>query len=286
MVSRNITFQTCGNTTLALAVLLSTLLLSACIVRVAYNNADWLLVWQLDNSFDLTRPQKEFLKGRLDDHLRWHRETQLAKTIAFLRDTQAAVAEGITKNKLEDTLAGFATLRNTLVAHLADDSAEFFAQVSDEQLEYLQNTLKKSNKEWEKRLALPPRKRSAERTERILKIVTDWTGDLSEAQEQQLTASIERLPEVLEIWLAHTKERQRQFVELVRAARTDRVAASRAFITWIAAENAPPELVAHRAAVHELIMEIDRQCTPKQRDHAVRKLQNWVDDLQLALTQA
>ena len=271
--------------TLVLAILLSTLLLSACMVRVAYNNADWLLAWQLDSSFDLTRSQKDFLKGPLGDHLRWHRETELTKTIAFLHDTQAAVAGGITKNKLEDTVAEFTTLRNTLATHLADDSAEFFAQVSDEQVEYLQNTLKKSNKDWEKRLALPPRKRSAERTERILDIVTDWIGPLSSAQEQQLTPSIESIPDVLEIWLTQTKVRQHQFAELVRAARADRAAARNAFIAWIGAEDMPAELAAHRTAMYDLIIEIDRQCTQKQREHAVRKLQNWIDDLQLALAQ-
>ena len=168
---------------------------------------------------------------------------------------------------------------------MADDSAEFFAQVSDEQLEYLQDTLKKSNKAWEKRLALAPHKRSAERTERILDIVTDWIGPLSDAQTRQLTPSIERLPDVLEIWLAHTKERQRQFVELVRAARTDRAAASGAFTAWISTEDVPPELIAHRTAVYELIIEIDRQSTQTQRSHAIRKLQSWIDDLQLAVTQ-
>ena len=270
---------------LALALLLSTLLLSACLVRVAYNNADWLLVWQLDSSFDLSRPQKEFLSARLHEHLRWHRETELDKTIAFLRRTQDAAADGVTKIELENAVADFSSLRNSLATQLAADSAEFFAQVSDEQLLYLEKSLKKSNKDWEKRVRLPPRERSADRTERVLDIVTDWIGPLSSAQEQQLTPSIEHIPDVLEIWLTHTKERQRQFVELVRAAREDRAAASRAFITWVSAETTAPELTAHRATVYDLILEIDALCTQKQHEHFNRKLQGWIDDLQLARTQ-
>jgi len=268
-----------------LATLLGTLLLSACLLRVAYNNADWLLVWQLDSSFDLTRPQKEFLSARLHEHLRWHRETELDKTIAYLRRTQAAAADGATKNEIEDAVAGFATLRNSLATQLAADSAEFFAQVSDEQLAYLQKSLKKANKDSEKRVKLPPGERSAERTERVLDIVTDWIGPLSSAQQQQLTPSIERIPDVLEIWLTHTKERQRQFVELVGAARDDRAAASRAFVAWISAETTAPELNTHRAAVYDLILEIDALCTEKQREHFNRKLQDWIDDLQRARAQ-
>lgn len=277
--------MTCPRSLPALAILLSTLLLSACLVRVAYNNADWLLVWRLDDSFDLTGSQEDFLNARLREHLRWHRATELAKTITFLRNTQIAATDGLIRSELEGALAEFAILRNSLASRLAADSAEFFAQVSDAQLEYLQNSLKKTNKDWEKRLALPPHKRSADRTERILEIVTDWIGPLSNAQEQQLAPAIEHLPDVLEIWLAHRKERQRQFVELVRAARADRTAASRAFVAWIAAEPTSPEFHAHRAAVHNLALEIDALCTQKQREHFQRKLQDWIDDLQTAKDQ-
>ncbi|MBI3774369.1 MAG: hypothetical protein HY273_02240 [Gammaproteobacteria bacterium] len=270
---------------LALAILLTTLLLNACLVRVAYNNADWLLIWKLDSAFDLTSPQKDFLGAHLREQLRWHRTHELANAITFLQRTQAAAADGLTQGELEDTVAALTTLRNTLSDRLAADSAEFFAQVSDDQLEYLQKSLNKANKDWEKRANLPPNKRSAERTERILGIVTDWIGSLSGAQEKQLTQSIEHLPDVLEIWLDHTKQRQQQFVEIVRSARTDRTDASHAFVAWITAEAMPPELKIHRAAVYELILEIDKLCTPKQHEYFNRKLQGWIDDLQLALTQ-
>ena len=272
-------------TKLVVVLLLGTLLLSACMVRLAYNNADWLLMWELDSSFDLTPPQKEFLNARLRQHLRWHRETELTKTIAFLRRLQTVVTGGVTPSELADAATQFATLRNRLVTQLAPDSAEFFAQVSDEQLMYLQKSLKKANKDWEKRIKLSPRERNIERTERILTIVTDWTGPLSSVQEQKITRSIERLPDVLELWLTHTKGRQQQFVELVRSARADRTVASSAFVTWITAETDAPELAAHRAAMYELIIEIDRLCTKVQHDHVVHKLQNWIDDLQLALAQ-
>ncbi len=268
-----------------LSLLLGTLLLSACLVRMAYNNADWLLIWKIDDAIDLNAAQKDFLITHLKEHLRWHRETELEKTIAFLNRTQIAAASGVSKFKIEGALAEYAQLRNALAVHGAADSAEFFAQISDEQVDKLQKSLQKSNKDWERRAKLPARPRSADRTERILDMITDWTGSLSSTQERQLTLSIEHLPDVLDIWLAHTKERQQQFVEIVRSARTDRAAASQALVTWITAETLPPQLAAHRSAVYDLIIEVDRLCTKAQRDHAVRKLQTWIDDLQLAKAQ-
>lgn len=268
-----------------LTLLSGTLLLSACLVRIAYNNADWLLIWKIDDAIGLNTAQKDFLITHLKEHLRWHRETELEKTIAFLRRTQTAAATGVSKFKIEGALSEYAQLRNALATHGAADSAEFFAQISDEQVDNLQKSLQNSNKDWERRAKLPPRSRSADRTERVLDMITDWTGSLSSTQERQLTLSIEHLPDVLDIWLAHTKERQRQFVEIVRSARGDRAAASQALLVWITAETLPPQLAAHRSAVYDLIIEVDRLCTKAQRDHAVRKLQTWIDDLQLAKDQ-
>ena len=271
--------------TRVLAILLCALLLSACLVRAAYNNADWLLVWELDSSFDLTRPQKQFIKERVREHLRWHRETELAKTIAFLRFVQESVSDGLTNTKLQDAVATFASLRNTLATRLALDSAAFFAQVSDAQLEYLQKSFNKSNKDWERRAKMSSTERRVDRTERVLDIITDWVGPLSDAQEQKLTPAIEAIPDVQDIWLMHTKQRQRQFVELVRSARDDRATAASEFVAWIKAESAPPELNAHRTAIYQLVLDIDALCTATQHQHFNRKLQEWIDDLELAHVQ-
>ncbi len=39
---------------------------TSCTFKLAYDYADWLILWQLDHYFDLTHEQKNFLSARLD----------------------------------------------------------------------------------------------------------------------------------------------------------------------------------------------------------------------------
>jgi len=48
-----------------------------CSSKFAYNNADWLAQWYIDDYVDLSRDQNQNLDIELKSVLKWHRETQL-----------------------------------------------------------------------------------------------------------------------------------------------------------------------------------------------------------------
>jgi hypothetical protein len=51
--------------------------LQGCSSKLAYNNADWLANWYIDDYLDLTLDQNQLLSLELESVLAWHRETQL-----------------------------------------------------------------------------------------------------------------------------------------------------------------------------------------------------------------
>ncbi|CCK76965.1 conserved hypothetical protein [Oleispira antarctica RB-8] len=51
--------------------------LQGCTSKMAYNNADWLAQWYIDDYVDLSRDQNRNLDIELKSVLKWHRETQL-----------------------------------------------------------------------------------------------------------------------------------------------------------------------------------------------------------------
>lgn len=55
------------------------ILLQGCSSKFAYNNADWLSNWYLDDYLDLNADQNRILKEELISILQWHRNTQLSK---------------------------------------------------------------------------------------------------------------------------------------------------------------------------------------------------------------
>lgn len=73
-----------------LAVLLSSSLLSGCLVRFMYDWLDVYAAWKIDDYFDITRSQKSSLYSELDTIIAWHRKSELSKYSAFLREISAA----------------------------------------------------------------------------------------------------------------------------------------------------------------------------------------------------
>lgn len=257
------------------------LLASGCLVRVAYENADRLMLWEIDRYFDLTSAQSDATLDRLRAHLHWHRAQELDTTIALLRRVQQRAADNVTADEVQETFTEFDTLRRTLVERLAPDSVALFAQLNDAQITHLEEALSEANREWEERAALPPERRGKERTKRLLQVVEDWVGPLEESQEQALTRASAALPDTLDVWLAYRIERQQQFIHLVRAAREVPDAITTVLDDWIMVP-APEPFKTQRGAVREFILAVDRTMTFKQRAHFIELLQEWIDDLENA----
>ena len=93
-----------------LAGLLAALLLAACSVgRLAYNNASPVVTYMVDDYFDLSGDQENFVRqrfGRLQD---WHRASELP---AYERDLRDAIARTQRPLTIDDARWVNATLRD------------------------------------------------------------------------------------------------------------------------------------------------------------------------------
>jgi hypothetical protein len=67
---------TCLNIRLILIVI-ALLCVQGCSSKFAYNNADWLANWYIDDYLDLSADQNRILEKELESVLVWHRQTQL-----------------------------------------------------------------------------------------------------------------------------------------------------------------------------------------------------------------
>lgn len=262
-----------------LGLILFTGLLSGCVVKLAYNNLDTLIGWRIDSYFKLTPEQTRFVGRKLTEQMRWHRAEELPNTLDFFRRVQTATKDSLTAAELDELFANLNTGLSVVVTHVSADAAEFFARIDDDQIKHLENALADANEEWEERLEMPIDERREDRDERILDVVEDWIGDLDDTQRKELAAASRRIPDILEAWLNYRRERQRQFVNIVRSARIDTDIVRIALPAWVAAEQ-PPQFQAHQRAVREFILEVDKRCTPEQRAFFNDKVQDWIDDLE------
>jgi hypothetical protein len=259
-------------------------MLVACAPTFVYRHADWLILWKVDQYFDLDRQQKVFLRGRLKDLLAGHRKEALPLYERMLGEIKDKTSDGLTREEVDWAFTRYQELRADLVKRIIDDSAIFLASVSEQQLRNLERALQKENRQIEQVVEQETEKRLSQRAIETTEWLEDWLGSLTKDQKRRIREFSYGLPDILPFWLEHQKRRQQQFLQLVRTAQEAHLIAERIREWWLFPEHdASPgyqqRLQQMRTAVKEMALAIDQIVTPQQRAHAQKKLQALIDTI-------
>ena len=262
---------------LLLTVTLFLLVLVGCAAPLLYNHADWLLTWQIDRYFDLTRSQRSFVSGRLSTLLEHHRHEALPRYEDVIRQAATRIQRGLTDEDVEWAIKQYDLLRIDLLVRFAPDGAEFFRLVRDPQLPHVERALHQRLAEQEASLHEPIPTRLAARKERVLKLVREWLGPISNEQERQIAERAMAFPDTAPLIYSHQRRRNDQLMALLNLRmQQDTPDKLRA---WLIDQEADPAyLNATREFRHhlkDLVLALDRMATPIQRRHVIAKL----DDL-------
>ena len=111
--------------------------------------------WQLDNYFDLTTQQEEWIEERMRLHLEWHRKEELPSYRNFLIEVQNRAGDGLTMSELNEGYARLDQKRVHTLERLLPDTASFLAGVSPEQINTLEKKMIEENQEMEEDLESP-----------------------------------------------------------------------------------------------------------------------------------
>jgi hypothetical protein len=270
---------------LGLLLAIGALALAACsATRVAYDNADTMLRFMVPSYIDLDAAQSADLTPRIVRFHQWHRSNELPVYAALLRSASQRAARGITA---EDVAWGLANVRSRyrkFAAKAAEDAAPVLATLAPAQLAALEHKLAENNEKYAKKiLSSDDKERRRAQQKRMLERFRDFAGNLSPDQE----ARIERFA------LAHERHVALRFEERQRWQR-DCVAALK--------EQHEPQQLGRRLAemferpelrrseefiredkrwdedLGQLIVDLDRSLSPKQRARVVRRLSDYAED--------
>jgi len=259
-------------------------LVSCSATRVAYDNADTVVRFMASSYLDLDAAQSDDLTPRIVRFLQWHRSSELPVYAALLRSAGQRAAKGITA---EDVAWGLDNVRlryRRLAAKAAEDAAPVLATLAPAQLAVLERKLAGDNEKFAKKfLSSDDKERRRAQLKRMLERFRDFAGDLSSDQE----ARIERFA------LAHERHVALRFEERQRWQR-DCVAALKEqhepqeLGRRLAEMFTRPELRRSEEFVREdkrwdgdlgqLIVDLDRSLSPKQRAQVVRRLSDYAED--------
>jgi hypothetical protein len=162
--------------------------LQGCSSKLAYNNADWLANWYIDDYLDLTLDQNQLLSLELESVLEWHRKTQLPK----YKKRLLTISSDLNSLPMsEDTwlqhFNGITEFWNIARHEISLRSAKLAPLLNENQVEYLFIKLKEKN---QKRLDEVNDQSIAEyreeRFEKLEETVEDYLGSLTEKQRQAI----------------------------------------------------------------------------------------------------
>jgi len=259
--------------------------LAACsMTRVAYDNADTMLRFMVPSYIDLDAAQADDLTPRIVRFHQWHRSSELPAYAALLRSASQRAGKGITA---EDVAWGLAVVRSRyrkFAAKAAEDAAPVLATLGPAQLASLERKFAENNEKYAKKfLSSDDKERRRSQLKRMLERFRDFAGDLSPDQE----ARIERFALDHERHVAlRYEERQRWQRDCVAALKAERKPEElgRQLVEMFR----KPELRRSEEFIREdkrwdedlgqLIVDLDRSLSPKQRAHVVRRLSDYAED--------
>lgn len=261
-------------------------LLAGCgaVVRVAYNNADYAARIAAHDWFDLHGEQSSLMRAHIEDFHAWHRREELPRYGRLFGSVADRVARGLVREDVEWALASGRERYQALAAQAAAELVPVLATFTPANYTALERKLAEGNDKLVKDyIAVDPAKRDRNRFKAIVNRFEDWTGPLNDEQEALIRTFVRAGADVTEARLADRKRRQRELLQLLETYRTSPELGPRLTAYLVNWENARGPEYARLARAREeqliqLVLDIDRTLTSKQRAHAVTRFRAYADD--------
>ena len=251
--------------------------------KLFYDYGDEMVSWQVDNYFDLTSKQEEWIEERMRRHLYWHREQELPLYRNFLIEVQNRSGDGLTMKELDEGYAMIDQKRIRTLEELLPDTASFLAGISPEQINTLEKKMIEDNQELEEEMGSSEDLLS-ERWENFWEQMEDWFGDLSDDQQDKINRlHTEWFSDSADLLVARLERRRKSQLQFLTQLRYSQDKAElekwlrRYVINWGGETDS-----ARRARIlinKKRILQVDKLLTPEQRMHAVKELDEWIEIL-------
>jgi hypothetical protein len=269
---------------IVLLVLLLALLASCSIVRVAYDNADWVLARMAGSYVDMDRAQARELKAELGQFHAWHRHEELPHYAVLLDDVSDRLERGLAREDVVWAIGAARARYEVLSRQAADGLAPWLLSLNARQVDGLAARFEAANRKFYAR-SLPddPEKAVQVRADWLRARVEDWTGRTTPAQRERLVALVRAFPDAPALVLADRRRRQAQLIEMLRTHAAADEAQAQIFTLLTdpdagRSEHHVAALAAWEASFINAVLELDRSLTPRQRETAVARMRGYADE--------
>ena len=251
-------------------------------VRLAYNNADLYLSWQLGKYLDVHDAQREDLDRRIAAFLTWHRANALPQYIRLVNEASTRFARGLSQ---EDLVWGYDSAQAQVlqaVRAAAGEIADLLDRLTPEQIAYMERRFADDNRKYvRENVAGSIEERRRKRVKRNVERLEEWFGNLSEGQIERVRQYAERAPFPEAMRDRERRRLQSDFLAMVRA----REAKAR-FAQWAVdwEQRRDPEhaavVRAQRMEYFAMLVDLTRIMSASQRDAVDARFRELASDFE------
>lgn len=265
---------------------LAALLVSCTFTRFAYNQADTVAAWMVDDYFDLDPQQKQEFQKRFERFYTWHRYEQLPEYSQFMRTARTRMQDGLSREDVFWFTDGLRARYRTAIRQGAPEAAVLLATVTPAQIENLQRKWEKDNRKYvkEHKLNGTSEERQEAEAKRMIKGVKEWLAPLTNEQEQRVHALARELPQIQQLRYTERLRRQKEFLEVLAHHSEDRERFTARIADWASnwergrTADYQKRLDASWEKRAELYVSVDKMFTPDQRNAYLQRIQSYSDD--------
>lgn len=270
-----------------LVLLLSTLIVAGCGVRMVYSQLDWLVPWYLGDFVTLDTDQKQLLDARLAERLAWHCDSQLGPYSELLRDLDKRLREErpLSALELEAYLERSEVFWRELMIAIRPDAQILLATLTDEQVAELGDAFARRNRETrEEFLEGTPEELRERQVERMEKRLRTWLGRLQPEQRRMVERWSANLAPTTGQWLGNRELWQRELIAAL-AQRQQPGFGTRLESLLLApearwAEDYRRDVAHNRALTVELVVELANSANADQRTKLSTELTGWASQFE------
>ena len=266
------------------AVLLLGLLLAACgaATRLAYDNGDAAVLLIADRYLSLQGEQRKLTRAAIHRFHAWHRRTELPRYAALFQSAADRVERGLTRDDVYWAIQNLRLRYAALVEAVVLASAPLVDTLDAENVATLERRFAvEDRKRIRETLSGDAAKRDRARVAAIVARVEEWTGALSDGQEEAVQRFVRATADHPRQVHEFRQRKQRELVALLEqddgAENGPNAKRLRAFLLGWEAERSAADREYH-ARFAQLILELDRTLTPRQRTHAIERLDRYAED--------
>ncbi len=158
-------------------------LLTGCVFRkLAFSNANFLLVSQIDSAFDLTSEQKTFVEQKLERFLSEMSSTEVVALRELLKEAGIQIFKKTTEQHVASFFDRWDNIQGGAVRRASLPAGEFLMKLSRDQITYFEEFSTKRNKKRVESLAEGESTFTEKRIQKVSKTFTEWLGKLNNIQ--------------------------------------------------------------------------------------------------------